>query len=401
MKKILILGAGYYYKRVITLITGAGFHVLAVDRNRNAPGASLAHEFAPIDIIDGPAVVEWVKNKNIDGVMAVNDFGIRSAAFIASKLNLPQISTATAAVVSDKGLIRDAWQKAGLPQPDCRIVSSFEECESAALQIGFPCVLKPTDCGGAGRGVSVLKSPDDLEWAFDFARPFVANDRFILEQFLEGTEMTIEAITIDGTVNILAMSDKEKPDLRTRVATSLNYPAGFDEGTIREVRELVEKAVPAAGIDFGMSHTELIVTEEGPSLVEIGARGGGGHVFHTIIEAVSGVCAPVAAAQQLTSCAATLPQVVSNGAVYRFFNPPPGILKEVRNIDTAKAVDGVLDLDIVVSPGDTVGFLENSLQRAGFVVTAGKTRAEAVAVADRVESIIEFAVEPAHTTARA
>ena len=80
--------------------------------------------------------------------------------------------------------------------------------------------------------------------------------------------------------------------------------------------------------------------------------------------------------------------------MYRFFNPRHGILKGVEGVREASQLEGVLDIGIIKNTGDEVGDLDNSLQRAGFVVTAGKSREEAVALADYVESIVQFDIEP-------
>lgn len=389
----MVLAAGYYTHKVLALLAEAGFEVYAVDRDPNAYGAKIAHHFRPIDLTDATRVLAWAEEKKIDGIMPVSDFGVRTASRVAHTLGLVGLDLAKVDVVIDKGLMRDVWTKYGLPQPAYQVIHTFEELRKSVRQIEYPCVLKPTDCGGSGRGVSVIRSEDDLQWAYDFAKPFVKNGRFIVESFLEGIEMTIESFSSNDQVIILAMSDKEKPDLRTRVATSLNYPAAFSEETLDSVRKLVTEAVPALGIMNGMSHTEIMVTANGPKLVELGARGGGGHIFHTIIEAVSGFKAPVEYGKQLTGLPVTIPKLTQNGAVYRFFNPPRGILKEVRHLEAARQVPGVLDIGIVKKPGDMVGNLENSLDRVGFVVTQGQTREEAVERANQAENLIEFVLE--------
>lgn len=394
MKKILILGAGYYYRQIITQLKEAGFYVLAIDRDHSAPGAQYAHDFEPVDIVDKISVLDFARKKKIDGIMAINDFGTRTASFVSQEMGLVGLPYKAVEAANDKGLMRDVWRDACLAIPRYTVISSLHELRNAIDEIGFPCVLKPTDCGGSGRGVSVIRSVEDIEWAFNFARPYVNNARFILEEFLDGIELTIESISINGNVHILAASDKVKPDIRTRVATSLNYPADFSEETLKKVETLVAEAVRAIGIENGMAHTEVILTNNGPKLVELGARGGGGHVFHTCIESSSGVRAPVEFARLLTGDSVTLRKINKNGCVYRFFNPPQGILKEVRNLEKIKGMDGLLDVGIVKKAGDKVGFLANSHDRAGFVVTEGKTRNDAVLLADYVENTIQFIVDP-------
>lgn len=394
MKKILVLGAGYYYRQIIKQLMEAGFYVLAIDKNPGAPGAKYAHEFESIDIVDKVSVLDFAQKKQIDGIMAVNDFGTRTASFVSQEMGLVGLPYEVVEAANDKGLMRDVWRNACLAIPRYKVISSLNELHNTIDEIGFPCVLKPTDCGGSGRGVCVIRSVEDIEWSFNFAKPYVKNARFILEEYLDGIELTIESISVNGKVHILATSDKVKPDIRTRVATSLNYPAEFCEDTLKKVEALVVQAVMAIGIENGMAHTEVIVTCDGPKLVEIGARGGGGHVFHTCIESTSGIKAPVEFAKLLTGDCVTLQKINKNGCVYRFFNPSQGILKEVINFEKVKNLEGLLDLGIVKKPGDKVGLLENSHDRAGFVVTEGKTRKDAVALADYVENTIKFIVDP-------
>lgn len=394
MKTIMVLGAGFYLGRTLALLKGHGFRVVALDRDQDAPARHLADAFYAVDMIDAPGVLSVAERENVDGIMAVNDFGVRTAAYVAEKLSLPGISMDTAEAANDKGLMRDRWAAAGLSQPDYRVIATLHEAQEAVKELGLPCVLKPTDCGGSGRGISIIRSEADVEWAYDFAAPFVKNGRFIVEEFLDGTEMTVEAFSVDGKVNILAMSDKEKPEMRTCVALSLNYPAKGSEKDILAVEDLVRGAVLAIGVESGVSRTEVILTKDGPKLVELGARGGGGHVFHTCIEAVSGLCAPRLQAEILTGLPVSIDRIERNGCVYRFFNPEHGILVRVDHREEAASLPGVLDFGIFKQPGDEVGVLPNSLHRAGFVVSAGKDREEAIARADRVEQTLKFVVNP-------
>lgn len=394
MKRIVVLGGGHYSKPVFRKLTDAGFTTVCVDRDPHAHCALLADAFYPVDITDCEGICAVARSTRADGIMAINDFGTRTASYVAEELGLVGLPIATVDAANDKGRMRDVWSRHRLPQPKYRVFGAVEELAEVAEQIGFPCVVKPTESGGGGRGVSVLRSPDDITWAYRFAQPYVRNGRFIVEEYVEGIEMTIESFSNDGDVTILAMSDKVKPNLRTRVATSLNYPAAFPEETLKQVRDLVTAAVQAIGVQTGMAHTEVIVASNGPKLVELGARGGGGHIFHTIIEAVSGFNAPVHTARILTGMPVSMPELTSNGAVYRFFTPPRGVLRGVRNLEVAARLEGVLDLGLTKNIGDLVGDFENSLQRTGFLVTRGQSREAAIAVADRAESLVEFIVDP-------
>lgn len=202
--------------------------------------------------------------------------------------------------------------------------------------------------------------------------------------------MTIKSISYDGDVQILAISDKEKPPLRTRVATSLNSPANLSEETLNQVRTLVEHAVQALGIKLGPAHTEVIVTLQGPKLVETAARPGGGHIFSLIVQAVSGVNMVQETAKILVGETPDLRIKHQRGCVYRFLCPPAGMVRAIHGIEKARDLPGVLDIGILKKPGDKVENLNNSLERSGFVVVEGKDRDEAVQRANDVERIVVF-----------
>ena len=393
MKRILVLGAGKYYVRVFAEIQQLGYKVITIDRSPNAEGFSFADAFEVVDITDKEGALGVAKRYNVDGVMAINDFGVRAAAYVAQSLGLVGISMETAHAANDKGIMREVWQKAGLPIPAFKVISTLEEASEAADEIGFPVVMKPTDCGGGGRGISIVGNRDEVEWSFNLAAPFAKNNRIIVEDFLDGIEMTIEALTYKGKTQILAMSDKYKPEMRYRVATRLNYPAFFPEEVLGEVREVVIEAVKAIGIENGASHTEVIVTDTGPKLVEMGARGGGGHIFSTIVKQVAGVNMVQELAKILTDAKPDLATKYQRGCVYGFFHPSPGILKMVHGLEKAEAEEGVIDIGIFKSIGDKVGDLFDSLQRVGFFVVGASSRDEAVKLADKIDNMIVFEVE--------
>jgi biotin carboxylase len=395
MRRLIILGAGLYYKRTIEVLVKGGFYVIALDKNPEAEGRFAAHEFYAFDIVDKNAVLTLAKEKKIDGIMNVNEFGSRTACFVASTLGLNGHSYDTVEATNDKGIMRDKWLSSGLTIPQYKVFDSWEDAKKSVDEIGYPCILKPADSGGSGRGISVLKSELDIKWAYDFAEAYARNGRFIVESYIEGVELTVETFSINKRVFFLAMSDKIKPELKTRVATSLNYPAMINDELRDKVETLVSDALNSLGLINGIAHTEVIVNKKGtPFLIETGARGGGGHIFHTIIEAVSGINAPLLQANWLTGQNPEIGYIQKNGCCYRFFNPERGILKSVNNLERATKIRGVIDLGIVKKVGEEVGNLENSLQRTGFVVTKGIDRQDAIDVADEVEGTLTFEVKP-------
>lgn len=393
--KALVLGCSQYQVQALSVLAAHDVELFLVDRNRQSPGQDVAHHFAAIDIVDSSQILSWMNGKKLDAVLPMNDFGTESAAQIAQAKGLPGNSIASAIAMSDKEAMRCRWQQCGLPIPDFACFSEKSEAESACLQVGFPCVMKPTLSGGGGRGISVLRGAEDIAWAYDFAKPFARNGRLIVEEFISGVEYTVEAISTAGKHTILAVSSKSKPPIRTRVATNLEYTAELSSKAWAELIATICEALDAVEHRYGLSHTELII-EEGSGkllLVEAGGRPGGGHIFHPIIEAVSSINGPLCQVAALSGQHQDLASISKRGAVYRFLQPEHGVLKSAANIEAAKGLHGVLDVAMVAKPGDVVGRLRDSFDRAGFIVTEGQTRSDAIQAANRAEALIELQVD--------
>lgn len=400
MKRIMVLGAGFYHRRIYEFLSRGPYYCIGVDRDPAAPAASLAHEFYPVDIANEKEIVNLARAVGVDAVMPLNEFGMRSHAAAVEQLGLLGNPPKSAEWVVDKEQMRSRWAQCNLPQPlfaafgEAGRDTDMDDIRKAADHVGFPCVIKPADSGGSGRGVMILRTEDELVEGEAFASPFARNGRMILESYLEGIEITVEGLVVNGRYTTLAASDKEKPPLRSRVATSLNYPAFFDISIMRHVDEIIEKAVACFDLTHSAVHAELIITPENePMLVELGARGGGGHVFSDLARLVSGVDMPCALAAILCGEQPDLSVLKRSGACYRFFNPPQGRLREVRGLKEAAKLEGVVDIGMFKRPGEKVGSLPNSLSRAGFVVTCGKDREEAWETANQVERIVRLVVD--------
>jgi biotin carboxylase len=396
VKTVLVLGGGLWNLRVTERVRAAGYRTLVADRDPSAPAFALADAGHAVDISDTGAVVEIARREGVDAVLPLSEAGVPSAAAVAGALGLRGLSEETALQSLDKGLMRERWDRDGLPNPPFRVVTTRDEAARAAAAIGPPLIVKPARSGGGGRGVSVVHELGELDWAWEFARPSARNGRVMVEGFLEGTELTVEAIAHRGEVHVLAISDKVKPPLRTRVATSLNYPAALEPDTRARVEAIARAAVVSLGITDGPAHAELIVGHDGPMLVELGARGGGGHVFSTVIEAVSGVDAVRESVRVLAGDEPDLRVRRQAGCVYRLLSPVDGVVRAIHGVEAARGLPGVLAVGVTRKPGDVLGGLIDSLQRSGFAVVAGSDREEAIRRADEVERTVVFDLEPVH-----
>jgi biotin carboxylase len=362
----------------IVLLQKAGYFVCVADKNPDAPAFDVADNFRAIDIADPEAIFKYARDENVSAIIAVNDAGVFSAAYASEKLGLTYHSLEVAKKCTDKGLMREAWLQMNLSQPEFIVVSDVSEIRNAIYKIGIPCIIKPCLNWGS-KGVSAINNEDDISIAIQFALENNRNGRFIIEKLVGGFEVTVEGLVQNGISKILARSDKEHQDhARFKVAMALNYPAKLNESTQYKLDKLIHEAIESLGIKNGAFHAECMIDGDEIYLVEMGGRPGGGHIFGYIVEAVSGICMPVALASILLNKNLNIEPIFQRGSCYKFFNAPVGVFRGIENLDIAKSSDGILDLGFKMENGKVVGDIAGDADRPGYIVSSAETRELAI-----------------------
>ncbi len=185
------------------------------------------------------------------------------------------------------------------------------------------------------------------------------------------------------------MTDRERA-LAFGVATAHLYPSQHPTAAVVAA---AEAACRALGIRHGPTYTQVLIGPDGPCVMEVAARLGGGHDAE-LCEAALGVDLSAAAVRSAVGRpAGPLESVRDRAAIVRFLIAPAGRLKAVEGVDAARALPGVELAYSYRAPGAVIGPLVRGPDRAGFVLATGATRAEAEATAREAEAAIRFIVE--------
>ena len=397
-KKLLVLGASRYYKKSIEAFRVYGYEVYAIDMNANSPGFRVSDGYSVIDIIDKEKAYNYAKKINIDGVIPLNDFGIQTAAYINEKLNLNGIRPHTAEIVTNKAKMRLAWKKNGAPIPNFFISDSISDSLKKISNLEFPLIVKPADSrGGGSRGIKVVFDKNDFEEAFYFAQSFYEDKNVVVEECVKGSEHSVEAIVINSKVYILAISEKVKTPYPYRVDKQVIYPATLTQEQKSIILNTVQKAVEGVGLENGVAHIELALTEKGPMLFEIGARPGGG-ATPQIVEDITGIeylklNAKIATGEKIIE--SELKPKFCKSAIYHFFifKPTNSKIKKINGIDKIKKNEYIKDFELFIKENDVIGEVRTGKDRQGFAVIVSNNKAEAIKYADLIEKSIKFEFE--------
>ncbi len=372
-----------------------GCHTIVTDRNPKAPGLAYADIPMHCDITDVDGCRRIAEQYAIDGIVAVNDYGVMTAASVSESLGLSGLPVPVARIATDKYLMRKAWERYGAPTVQYMRVNDFEEFKTAIGRLSFPSIVKPCNSqGGGSRGVMHLDENTDLHEAYRFATGYYDDPSLIVEKFVVGLEHSVEAIVWNGKSHVIAISDKIKSPLPFRVDDTILYPTVENGQRLEWIIEAVQKAVSAIGMVDGMAHVELCITDNGPVLFELGARCGGGAPA-PLVPYLCGVdefkeAVRIAFGQKPHQLS---PQFMK-GCAAKFFYPKPGIVTHIKGIDKIENIPGILSFGIFVKEGDAVRTLKTCSDRAGMVITGGETRQIAHDLANFVLDSVTIETKP-------
>jgi biotin carboxylase len=382
--RLLVLGAGPAQLGLLEAARAHGIWTAVCDRDPAAPGFELADRRCIVSTEDEPAIERLAAALEPDGVISPGtDWPVAIAARIAERLGLAHpITPATAALATNKLRQREALAAAGVPQP------RVEGVGDGPTEIRPPCVVKAPDRQGQ-KGLSLVLDEAALGEAIETARSVSRTGLALVEEYVDGPEVTVIAFSAGGELAALAVTDRvtaEPPAFG--VALAHVWPSPYAEPAI----EVARRAVEALGIDAGPTYTQLRVSAAGPEVMEVAARLGGGHDAE-LVEAVTGVDLTGLSLGAALGDRVTLADVTRShalgvgGAATRFLVAPPGVLESV---EVPQGMRGVLRTRIYREPGFVVTPLRRGSDRAGAVLAVGATRDEGVARADAAAERIRF-----------
>lgn len=395
-KKLMILGASILQLPAIEAAVEMGLKVVAVDMNPEAIGFQVPGiETEVISTIDIPKVLEAAKKHNISGIMTLaSDMPMRTVAAVAREMGLVGITEDTAIKATNKAEMRKALEAAGVPVPKFFRVTNEEEFTCAAKEMTGAFMVKPADNSGS-RGiikVPATATAEEKKDAYAYSRENSRSGDVVVEEYMEGPEVSVETLTVDGICHVIQITDKITTGSPYFVEMGHTQPTAHPAEIAEKIRQVAIAANRAVGITSGPSHTEVIVTKDGPKIVELGARLGGDCITTHLTPLSTGVnmvrcCIRIALGE-----APDLTPKFSKGSAIRYFQQVPGVVKAIEGIEAAEKMPGIRQVSIVHGVGQSVGIINSSAARMGFVIAQGDTRQEAIDLCQKAMDSIKITI---------
>lgn len=393
-----VQNAGYYQSRyqqveefggTLYVLNGLGDDgYWAADRYRIAGSKHID------DIIK--AAREWHETAAFDGLLTFSESGVLTVAAVAEALGLPTVGLEAARVSRNKLLMREAQERGGAPVPQYRLVPDLDAALAAADEFGYPIILKPT-LGAASNFVFKVDSADELRTRFPQAVAGMASMSWfkmeadgldlgpyglLVESFLDGREMQIEAVAWDGEVYLGSIVDRITIEGNTFDDDAHQAPTTLDADELAAVHEIVTAAAHAQGLHRSVMHAEVRFHQGKPHMLEIAVRPGGGGLDY-FSRLSTGYC-PIRGVMAVA--VGTKPDV-------RHYHPTgvhlagtclisgPGRIEQITVPPSVAGDDRIFFLKITAKPGDVVRRPPDGNNILGFLCTSGATFDEAIATA--------------------
>ena len=285
--KALVLCGGVPQIALLKKLKERGIETVLADMNEKCAAREYADIFYPTSTLDVDGVREVAKKEEVDFLITVcADQVLQVVAEVSEDLGLPcYIDFNTAVNVSKKSYMKKIFSECGVPSSAHLVMDTLDEGAIASLR--YPIIVKPVD-SYSSRGVRKVFSIEELRVAFDEAVKISRTKTAIIEEFVEGDEITVDVYVEEGVAKILTMSKSEKISGNDKfvIYRTLN-PAILPEKIENEIRITAEKIAMGFGLKNSPMLIQLITDGERISVIEFCARTGGGIKFR-LIKKVSG-----------------------------------------------------------------------------------------------------------------
>jgi biotin carboxylase len=283
---ILIFGGGDLQISIIKKAKILGYKTIVLDPNSNAPGKNYCDKFYDIAGDDYERTLEVAKFHKVVGVVtAATDHPILMMCRIAEALNLPFPTFNSCETLLNKGKFKDFLRDNNINHAKGSVYNFDEIIDKSA--INFPVILKPIKNSGS-RGVLKCEKKENFERDITECKSFCSKGPFIIEEFISGDEISVEAFVINNKVQIVQITDKIITSPPYNVELGHIQPSKYD-GKREGIENILQKIVDKLDLNNCVLHPEIKIDNGKLIIIEIGPRLGGDNITSLLVPLSTGI----------------------------------------------------------------------------------------------------------------
>ena len=387
-KKMMILGASALQVPAIEKAKELGYQIILVDYDENAVGFPLADVKLVISTLDQEEVYRQALIYEPDVILtSTSDGPVRTASYVNERLGKkPDLSYEDSLCATVKSHMRDRLREQQVPIPEYYAAKDYQEFKQAVDRLHGYCIIKPADNAGS-RGVVLLDEKQqeeiDLEQIYEYSKSNSRNGVVMVEEFMAGPEVSVEAMTVEGETTIITITDKLITPPPYFVEIGHSEPSRLSQEIQEEIKKITFQAVRAIRLENGPSHTEVKIT----------ARLGGDFITSRLVPLSTGVDM---VGNSVLLAAGEKPDLTikyEKGSAIRFIQGREGIISKIHIDKKIYDLKGLEEVKLYKGEGDYLSGTKSSNDRVGHVITRGDYAEEAIMIAEQALQFIEIKIK--------
>jgi len=286
-KKLAIIGASYLQLPLVRKAKEMGVESICFAWEEGAVCKDICDRFYPVSTVDKEEILRICREIKIDGITTIaSDVAVLTVNYVAEQMGLIGNPDKYSQTATNKYLMRQCFMEHDVPSPKfCLTDGTIPEI---ANTFRYPVIVKPTDRSGS-RGVEKVDSKEELQAAIERACKESFQKKAVIEEFVEGREISVESISFEGQHHVLQITDKVTTEAPFFVELEHHQPSTLPDDIKDRVKAIVLNALDALHIRYGASHAELKITKDGDiRVIEIGARMGGDFIGSDLVRLSTG-----------------------------------------------------------------------------------------------------------------
>ena len=286
MEKVaLVLGGTVPHMELILQLKNRGYYTILIDYLENPPAADVADEHIVESTLDKEKVLEIAVERKVELVISgcVDQANI-SACYAMEKLGkYVPYNYEIARKVTNKGYMKEVMFREGIPTSKYVYVERGQEVPDMS-NMRYPLMVKPADSNSAN-GVKRANNKEEMEKYLSEALKISRNGRGIVEEFVEGMEISAYCFIIDGRAHLLMTAERvsvtEGNEKVIKCYASV-APARISEKAKENAEKIATQIAQAFNIYNSPLFFQGIVRGDDIFVIEFAPRVAGGKSFKTI-----------------------------------------------------------------------------------------------------------------------
>ena len=371
MRTLAVIGAGYLQRPVVERAKQMGLRTICFAWSQGAVCKDICDTFYPVSITEKEEILRLCRKEQIDGICTIaSDVAAPTVAYVAEQMGLIGNSYEASLRAHDKHLMREALVAARVDCPKFVVlkndnadgrISYFDKIHCLHLQL--PVIVKPSDRSGS-LGVQKVTKWDELEAAVREAQRVSLAGEALVEEFIEGREISVETISRNSKHYALQITDKVTTGAPHFVELAHHQPSSLPADMQERIFAITRHALDALGLTEGAAHSEYKITSAGRIVVmEIGGRMGGDFIGSDLVRLSTGYdflqgVIEVALGENIIP----QPRPLAHSGVYFLSAVTPEVLPYIQRAKEYKEIVAAEQTDSELKP------LTCSADRSGYII---------------------------------